>query len=64
MQSSANSNLAIEDSANSSPIGGKRGRGWYIFGVLLLFGLFAFQLWFHATRTSAMKVLRVVRGIK
>ena len=53
MQSSANSNLATEDSAKSSSIGGKRGRGFYIFSVLLLFGLFGFQLWFHATRTGA-----------
>ena len=53
MQNSANSNLATEDSANSSPSGGRYRRGLYTFGVLLLFGIFAFQLWFHATRTSA-----------
>lgn len=53
MQNPANSNLAAEDSANSSPIGKQSRRGFYIFSVLLLFGIFAFQIWFHATRTSA-----------
>ncbi|MDI1241956.1 MAG: glycosyltransferase family 39 protein, partial [bacterium] len=53
MQSSANSNLATENSVLPSPIDEKGGRGWFTFTVFLLFGLFAFQLWFHATRTSA-----------
>lgn len=53
MQNPANSNLAAENSANPFPIDEKSRRGLYIFGVLLLFGIFAFQLWFHATRTSA-----------
>ncbi len=49
----ANSNLAMKDSANSTSNGKKRRRGWHNLSILLLFGIFAFQLWFHATRTSA-----------
>ncbi len=53
MQNPANLNLAAENSANPFPIDEKSRRGLYIFGVSLLFGIFAFQLWFHAARTSA-----------
>ena len=53
MESPANPSLATGNSANPSPVGDKRRRDWYIFIVVLLFGLFSFQLWFHANRTSA-----------
>ncbi len=53
MPSSASSNLAEENSVNSSTFTEKSKSGLYAFSVLLLFGLFAFQLWYHATRTSS-----------
>ena len=53
MPSSASSNLAEENSVNSSTFIEKSKSGLYAFSVLLLFGLFAFQLWYHATRTSS-----------
>jgi dolichyl-phosphate-mannose--protein O-mannosyl transferase len=47
------SHSAEENSANSSTFAEKSRRGLYVLSVLLLFGVFAFQLWFHAVRTSA-----------
>lgn len=52
MPSSASSNLTGENSANLSTFTEKPKSTLYALGVLLLFGLFAFQLWCHATRTS------------
>ena len=55
MPNSTHSNLEKDISANSSTNAERRQfKGWlYSLVVLLLFGLFAFQLWYHATRTSA-----------
>jgi tetratricopeptide (TPR) repeat protein len=40
------------------------GRGFYGVVIVILFGFFAFQLWFHATRTSATidEPLRILAG--
>ena len=52
MPSTASSNLAGETSAYLSMFNEKSNSSLYAFSVLLLFGLFAYQLWFHATHTS------------
>jgi 4-amino-4-deoxy-L-arabinose transferase-like glycosyltransferase len=54
MPSSADSNLENDNLSSPSTAVKRRRREdmLYSFIVLLLFGLFAFQLWFHATRTS------------
>ena len=55
MPYSVDSNLEKDFSSSpSTAVKRRRFEGaLYCFVVLLLFGLFAFQLWFHATRTSA-----------
>lgn len=53
MPNSANLKLADENLANPFWIAEKSKSGLYAFSVLLLFGLFTFQLWYHAVRTSA-----------
>lgn len=55
MPYSVDSNLEKDFSASSSTtVKRSRSKGiFYYFTVLLLFGLFAFQLWFHAARVSA-----------
>lgn len=42
-----------EQKANAPEMTQSREKIWYWAAVVLLFGLFAFQLWFHAVRTSA-----------
>jgi dolichyl-phosphate-mannose-protein mannosyltransferase len=47
------SSTSAEENPALSRLAERSRRGLYALSVLLLFGVFAFQLWFHAVRTSA-----------